>query len=746
MSTILENTVVFSRRITYPEETPIPSEYLIYENSASYGRIVCFVFSINEIYADTIWVDFILADSSTVTKSFDNNVKDKTFCFEQAVTHIHMYYKEISPLNTLRIINGNSLGRQIELHILYDGCANSALQKERSASAYITHDIVFVPYHAGIKKCELLIRPHTSLYSCGYLCITDRLGIKHYSTALVLYYTERNIVVSNWGEITFYDIDSLEKIPTGTIIELPIETRMDNAAASLGFYSLENVLTDRWFPSHNGCFPLTLNTGNNNTQFVLVDDKEETFSEDSEDPNPYTYVGQLYLNKFISNTSMVINSNYLSTIFQSAISKGVRIGLLISPTTIPTSNSDINNIDNSTNTYYTIPTWMLNTLKQTSPLENCQRLYRVSKNDVYNPSNNIYVYYLNWANPTVKQLFKGCIDILYNYLSTTMKDGQYIYDYIDYIKVAFAGTWGEGLSLDIENTGITYPSYTDLKEISDYIKNKFADKISLCPLGTALNKEFPLGYRDTIMNGDDGLFFDGVSNMSRYFFQRGNYQEGSGCSTGNKFLSASSPNMINEASLYSKDHVVYLECEQFLTDSVKPSYADLEVYAKYFSPDYLNLQNIFNNGIITVQDIQQRDNLLNTLKRVSHYIGTRPYIVINETRSSGTKLTVKFSLGNYGTAKFREYWNLKLYAKNGNTEQLLTMTNFSLEDVPAPFEPGIPNFYDTVVFSQEYNLSFTPTHVLIAIEDSEGVYDNLPFCNTIESLPQEQNTGRYYLL
>jgi hypothetical protein len=89
---------------------------------------------------------------------------------------------------------------------------------------------------------------------------------------------------------------------------------------------------------------------------------------------------------------------------------------------------------------------------------------------------------------------------------------------------------------------------------------------------------------------------------------------------------------------------------------------------------------------------------------------------------------------------------LKLYAKNGNTEQLLTMTNFSLEDVPAPFEPGIPNFYDTVVFSQEYNLSFTPTHVLIAIEDSEGVYDNLPFCNTIESLPQEQNTGRYYLL
>jgi hypothetical protein len=32
-------------------------------------------------------------------------------------------------------------------------------------------------------------------------------------------------------------------------------------------------------------------------------------------------------------------------------------------------------------------------------------------------------------------------------------------------------------------------------------------------------------------------------------------------------------------------------------------------------------------------------------------------------------------------------------------------------------------------------------HLLVS-----GFYDNLPFCNTIESLPQEQNTGRYYLL
>ena len=308
--------------------------------------------------------------------------------------------------------------------------------------------------------------------------------------------------------------------------------------------------------------------------------------------------------------------------------------------------------------------------------------------------------------------------------------------------MAFAGTWGEGLSLDLDNAGVPYPLYTDLKEISDYIQGKFSDKISLCPLGTVMNTEFPLGYRDSLMDGGNGLFFDGVGNMSRYFYLRGNYPN---IPLG-KRMSASTADLINKACVYAKDHVMYLECAQYVTDSVKPSYADLEVYAKCFSPDYLNLNNIFQSKIITVSNIQQKDNLRNTLMRISHYVGTRPYILINETRSSETKLTVKFSIGNYGTAKFREYWTLKLYAKNGNTEQLLAMTNFSLQNVPAPFEPGIPNFYDTVVFSQEYNLSFTPTHVLIAIEDSEEIYDNLPFCNTAESLPEEQGSGRYYLM
>ncbi|MBQ9636487.1 MAG: hypothetical protein IJV36_01145 [Prevotella sp.] len=743
MGTILENSVIFSRRFFYQAESSIFSEYLIYDNSASYGRIVSFVFSINEVYADTIWVDFTLEDSSTITKSFENTVKEINFSFKKSVTHIRMYYKEISPLNTLRIINGNSLGRQIELHILYNGCGNSALQKEWSSSGSLAHDIVFVPYHAGIKKCELLIRSHANSYSSGFLCITDRLGIRHYSDGLSFYYTERNMVVSNWGEITFYNIDYLMEIPTGDTIELPIETRMDNAASVLGLYSIENVLTDRWFPSHNGCFPLKWPQNGNSPKITLVDDKNNHISDNSD---LYSYIGQLYLKDFINNDSKIIELNAIDEIFTSAIGKGTRIGLLISPSTVPTKSQTVNNnMEDSTNTYYTFPTWMLNILKQSSSSENCPRLYRVSKSDVYDPASNIYMYYLNWANPTTRKLFKDCIDLLYNCLSTRVIEGKKIYDYIDYIKVAFAGTWGEGLSLELDDTNVDYPSYNDLKEISDYIKNKFSDKIAIYPLGTELNAEFPLGYRDTIMDGDNGIFFDGVSNMSRYFFQRGNYQENTGGYIGNKRLSAATPDKINEACLYSKDHVVYLECEQYFTDSVKPSYADLEVYAKYFSPDYLNLRNIFLNGVITIQNIQQRDNLYNTLRRVSHYVGTRPYIVINETYIEGARLVVRFSIGNYGTAKFREYWTLKLYAKNGATEQLLSH-GFSLDQVPAPFEPGIPNFYDTVMFNQMYNLSFVPTHVLIAIEDNEGIYSNLPFCNTVESLPQEQGTGRYYLL
>lgn len=737
---ILENSIVFSRRLTYPSPNdPIPSEYLIYDASESFGRVITIFLPINEIYADTISVDFQLTDSTTITKSFDNTVKEKTFCFDQAVTHIHMYYEEISPLNTLRKIDDVWLGRQIELHLIYNGCAESALQKERTARGNVSRDIVFVPYHQGIKRCELLVRSHGSTYTTGYVYITDRLGIRRMSNLFVIYHNDRSFTISNWGLIAIYNPDGLINVPTGTVIELLLEMRMDNAASAMGLYTIDNVLIDRWFPSHNGCFPLVWPV-NSSSNITLVDDKDNLISGN---PDPFTYVGQLYLNQFISDTSNVISTVNLTTMFQSAISKGVRIGLLISPTTVPTSDSTINKKDNSTNTYYTIPTWMLNALKNSSyTSDEGPALYRVSKTDTYNSSNNIYVYYLNWKNPTVKQLYKDCIDILYTYLSTAVISGKQIYNYIDYIKVAFAGTWGEGLTLDIDGTGVPDPWYCDLNEISDYIKDKFSNKISLCPLGTAMNMEFPLGYRDSFMNGGNGLFFDGVSNMSRYFYLRGNYP----ANDHGKLLSAATADLINNASVYAKDHTIYLECEQYVTDSVKPSYADLEVYAKCFSPDYLNLRNIFQSGIITASNIQQKDNLRNTLMRISHYVGTRPYILINETRSAGTKLTVKFSIGNYGTAKFREYWDLKLYAKNGITEQLLTMTNFSLQNVPAPFEPGVPNFYDTIVFSQEYNLSFTPTEVLIAIEDSEEIYENMPFCNTTDSLPREQGTGRYYLL
>ena len=83
---ILENSIVFSRQIYYPEAianaslpaTPVslPSEYLIYDSSGNFGRVVTILITINNIYADTIFVDFQFADSTTVTKSFDNTVDE----------------------------------------------------------------------------------------------------------------------------------------------------------------------------------------------------------------------------------------------------------------------------------------------------------------------------------------------------------------------------------------------------------------------------------------------------------------------------------------------------------------------------------------------------------------------------------------------------------------------------------------------------------------------------------------------
>ena len=83
-------------------------------------------------------------------------------------------------------------------------------------------------------------------------------------------------------------------------------------------------------------------------------------------------------------------------------------------------------------------------------------------------------------------------------------------------------------------------------------------------------------------------------------------------------------------------------------------------------------------------------------------------------------------------------------------------SGINLRNVPKPFEAGVPNYYDTLHLDLQIPLTgLTLTagsnyQVMIALEDVDGIYNDLLFCNTEESLPREHDitghlTGRFYL-
>lgn len=730
------------------------TEYVIYQSPVgNYGLFLSFVFTVNKVLADEIHIRVTFNDGSQFNDVFSNDVKQKVYSFNNesrgTIKQVYLYYTEISSLN---------VNSKIEYLFAYDYWGETAHTQYQASRGCLANNVVFVPYHSGIKRCQILKRSTgigigDQSFASIIVYVTDRLGIRRTSEILTIYHEAKYIVIENWGELNLYEAGCLDRLPNGVMIEVNVETRMDNAAVTQGFFSADNILTDRWFPSYNGITP------EENGSETLVDAKEHFSGYPSAQSHAH-----LYLDKVIDNFTRTINSGSttqngtLVNLFKKAIDGGYRFGLLISPSTLPFTEERNNYTSSDGIVYYAFPTWMLNELNQSLSPGECARYYVVQKTDTYTGA-TIKIVYLNWANAKTRQLYKECIDIIHNYLNTTYISGKRIYKYIDYIKVAFAGTWGEGLSLDMSGTSLASPSYANLQEISDYIVNKFSDKMAILSLGTAFNSEFPKEYRDYVINGDNGIFYDGACNATRYHFLK--------VGSLNPYLSLSTPEMMNKAFLYSKEHLTYIECAPYKSDDVKPSYADLEAYVKYYSPDYLSIQNIFHNG----RDADY--NLKSTIRRISRYVGTRPYIGLKEiekvfTGDNLTGLKIRLSIGNYGTAMFRSFWKLKFYLQvkyNGSSEmteqevpvqQLNSGNAFPLTSIPKPFEPGVPCFYDTKLISGTYNLPIgnQTVHILnllVEIADEDGIFNNLLFCNSEEFLPREKNlsnsmTGRFYLL
>lgn len=621
----------------------------------------------------------------------------------------------------------------------------------------IPGDIVFVPYHASIQKVYMyfhLYHVNTQDESMSYakfdLYVITNLGVR-YTLKNKLFFDKRyrTVYIENWGELNVYSSTWKDNIPVQTFTEIWIEPRMDVAAMSRGLYKIDDVLTDRWFPSYNGCF---LRIGQENITSYF--DKKEEFEGWPATPGYKFFTLHKVIDNNLDNHGGIQINQYLIDKLDTCILSRQRIGIVMPASTVPTTSS----ANNDGNVNYHYPTWMHQKYKSNYNSYSVPPYYIVNTTDVYT-GNPIQISYLNWHNSTVRADFISCMEFLHDYLVSNPINANLQYEaYIDFVKMAFAGTWGEGLSLNMPD-GMTYPTAQELIEVSNSVFAVCGDKPHVFPIGTTMNEEFPQAYRDNLFASESGFFFDGVCTVSRYYYLEGNKIGGT---VGNPRLSACTDEFINNAYIRSKKYFTSLECAQYLSSDQKSNYADLETFACYWNPDVYCLNNIFNYDITKYSP---SPSLLNSIKRLSRFVGTRPYILLNNIYFSGTPtsaiLHVNANLGNYGTALIREYWRLRFYIKdsdNNAMHQSPYESGVDLTTVPKPFEAGVPNYYDTKHLDLSITLSSLTLvrgnnyQVIIALEDVDGIYSkNLLFCNTESSLPREYNadtgnfTGRFYL-
>ena len=200
----------------------------------------------------------------------------------------------------------------------------------------IPGEIVFAPYHASITKVYMNLQKYqintqddTLSYAKIDVYVVTNLGVK-YSIKNKIFYDKRyrTLPLENWGELNVYSSTWKDNIPLQTLTEIWIEPRMDVASMSNSIYKIDDVLTDRWFPSYNGCF---VRLGNNNTTSYF--DIKENFEGWPASPG-YKFFS---MNKVIDD-NLDIHGNIqiaqpIITELNACFTERRRIGLVLAPTT-----------------------------------------------------------------------------------------------------------------------------------------------------------------------------------------------------------------------------------------------------------------------------------------------------------------------------------------------------------------------------------------------------------------------------
>lgn len=522
----------------------------------------------------------------------------------------------------------------------------------------------------------------------------------------------------------------INMLPESEYEELDVLPSFD----SHDYYQYANIDLSKWLPT-TGDGILDDKSDNKFSEFVKCDDT--TLLNKHRIPNCILEWNKLVtaetVNPTTGETSYTIDLSKLTSYLQGIRNKHIKCGIVFMPSNKGTKVDATEFIEGGEHIYCHFPTWLQNHNFGESPWR-----YKFYVTDVYE-GDQIAMYHLDWRNAEVRRLYLHCCSLITNAMRTTFLEGDTkpLIQYIDYVKVCFLGTWGEGTEMQCDVS--MYPTSEQLIEVSNGVINCFENSGDLrtqpkCLLSLAsfFNHTFPELYREYIISSNYGYYYDGVGGHNY------NFVEETGC--GFRYVDSE----MNKVYLKHREVPIYLECVQHTCKLTPPSYRHIINFARFFRCTYFNIQNVtnFNN--------ECKYNTKAIIRELSRYVGTKLAVLsyFYETVGSNVKLTLRMM--NCGTSKiYHHYWNLYYHLGNENGSISHSYSSaFDLTSIPAAFYEDSPNWRDAVLVElliPKADISVNAKTIYLSIEDCAGICENMYFCNSSEYMPRNEN-GLYKLL
>ncbi len=635
---------------------------------------------------------------------------------------------------------------------------------------------LFHPFY-NIISAKLVVKYDEQNAKDWYLKVKDRKGIERSCVVFLNEPEDEKTIFKN----TEFGILEINSLPLAEEEELEVCAMFDSADGGLGMYKCANIDLSKWRPSPES--GIIWAEGSKYPSFCKIVQNADQLAT-----GKYRTINCIaYWHALQPESEDEVSLGTIIDKAELAASHNTKFNLVFMPSTLsPLNDEDKENKDfvDGEYIYYHFPKWVRDKIRNESSYSTA--LYKVSTTDIYNTENNsntAQVYVLNWRNDAIRTLYKKSCKTIIDALKTTTVNGKRLIDYIDVVKVAFWGTWGEGIAYE-EITGYNpdngpkptnidkeAPSAVNLIDISEHIINLFNEIntsengtriVCLLPLMSYFNKSFPQIYRDYILSGIDprgddninsnrvvGYFFDGVGSNIAYWHQE----------TAHYF--DYTPEAMNKLCLAHQEKPIYLECSTHVSKNEMPTYQNLINFVRYFRCAYFNPLNIF----FTDKDCKY--NEIAMLKDISRYVGVKLGLLSFDYEYVPNANTIKIMLRflNCGTAKiYHDNWKLKYHLIGGGVT-ITRESNFKLKNIKAAFEEDAPNWHDVADFHPDVNESEPSTtynnnaetvdfgraivkesdKLYISIEDATGIYDHMYLCNSEDYIQRDAN-GRYCLI